>query len=219
METDSTAVTTKGEMSPARHYGRAVALYEMYKEKVAEETKSRWSRKSAQNTLAEEAQTAYTAGDYELALNKFLHFLAVLESDLKSVDREIHASLVSNVGSCLHRLECVDDAKEYYQQALDYFTNCPTGRVTWLFYGDINQRRVEFIKSRLGDIALGAEPDPTKYLDANGKEQHWSKRQIAAAKDPDSTWSAWVSPRSWYRWYYTPLNKQEGGAGDTSVPL
>ena len=55
-----------------------------------------------------------------------------------------------------------------------------------MIYGNPNQRRIDFVKERLVDIAWGRKPDGDKYLDENGNKKpvpeamtHGSESQAA----------------------------------------
>ena len=44
-------------------------------------------------------------------------------------------------------------AQKYYEKALDVFTNkFYTSRITWLIYGDINQKRIDFVQARIDTL-------------------------------------------------------------------
>ena len=46
--------------------------------------------------------------------------------------------------------------------AIEIFeTHCGTSRMTWLMYGDINQRRIDYVKARIGALSLGQNPSPS----------------------------------------------------------
>ena len=63
--------------------------------------------------------------------------------------------------SFLPRCPC---SQKYYTLALELFeAKCATGRLTWLLYGDINQRRVDYVKARVGALSVGQKPDKSKW--------------------------------------------------------
>ena len=63
-------------------------------------------------------------------------------------------------------------------KALEVFEgSCYTSRFTWLFYGDVNQRRIDYIKARVGALSLGQKPEPSKCVST---QILLSSRQVAA---------------------------------------
>jgi len=156
------------------------------------------TRSKAKTQLAEEAQVSYKTQNYDEALTKFCKYLAAVMLD-KSPDGEVEASLLANIGSSLHHLAEDELAKKYYTKALEAFeTKCYTSRMTWLFYGDINQRRIDYVKARIGVLSLGQKPDITKYLDGYGKERQWSAAEM---KGEEFGYTDYINPISWYRYY------------------
>jgi len=197
--------------------GRVESLLAEYADEIATEYKTSRARKSLMSSLSEEAERAYKTMEYEVALRKFVKILATLDCDAK-VDKVTRASAVANIGSALHCLNYYDEAKGYYVQALELFEATPTWTVTWLFYGNINQKRIEYIKARLGDIALEKPVDPTQYLDGHGVERHWSAREIATARLGPVTYLSYVNPYSWWQWYnYKPLVPNESHPATTAA--
>ena len=66
----------------------ATELLEHYKEKVAEEVKTKSQRKRLTNSLTEEGQAAHKTGRYDISFDKFVHLLAVIELDRARRARE-----------------------------------------------------------------------------------------------------------------------------------
>ena len=65
-------------------------------------------------------------GHYEIALDRFCHYLAIVETDPSTtMVSEMRATLTSNVGACLHNLGLVDEAVQYYERALQEFKAMP----------------------------------------------------------------------------------------------
>ena len=56
---------------------------------------------------------------------------------------------LSTTSSCLHNLGEFDAAQAYYEQAVESFRKASSPLVDRIFYGDINRRRIEFVKERL----------------------------------------------------------------------
>jgi len=183
---------------------RVASMLKDFKEEF-QTTEGAKTRSKAKTALPEEAQKAYKTQDYEIALTKFCKYLAAVLLD-KSPDGEVEASLLANIGSCLHHLNDDELAKKYYTQALEAFeSKCYTPRMTWLFYGDINQRRIDYVKARIGVLHKGHKPDITKYLDGYGKERQWSAAEM---KGEEFGYLDYVNPASWYR-YYTEVPSTE----------
>ncbi|KAL1528088.1 hypothetical protein AB1Y20_009454 [Prymnesium parvum] len=162
----------------------------------------------AKSALPEEGQACYKASDYDTAAEKFTKQLAaVLVSS--PIDHETEASLYANIGSCMHMLDELEISKKYYTKAIETFENhCSTSRLTWLLYGDINQRRIDYIKGRIGSLAMGKKPDKSKYLDGYGKEQQWSAYELGP-EGQEFGYMDYVNPLSWYK-YYTAVPSEDG---------
>lgn len=167
------------------------------------------------NETAREAQDAYRDGNFEKALEKFGRYLvAIRRGHSDGYELESEASLLSNLGACLHHLDEFELAQKYYTKALDLFENkCYTGRVAWLFYGDINQKRIDFIKARLDTLSKQQKPDASKYLNSSGNEASWENKDGEEAVD-DSGTLAYVNPFAWYRWYYSAPAAAAPGEGE-----
>ena len=56
------------------------------------------------------------------------------------------------------------------------FETTPTSLLDRIFYGNITQRRIEYVKARLIDVDLNREPDEDKYLDGYGHYRRWDNR-------------------------------------------
>lgn len=122
-------------------------------------------------TLLAQAKTDFHAGKYEEALNTFTHCLAVTEKSRTSQDATVRGAVLHNIASCLHHQGKMEAAQAYYEQAVACFRKTKTPLVDRIFYGDTNQRRVDFVKERLIDISWGKKPDGDKYLDENGRKR------------------------------------------------
>jgi len=126
------------------------------------------------------------------ALNLFTHALAISE---KTGDATSQASIVHNIGFCLHSLGEFEAAKAYYEQALEAVRKIPPslyGSMMGLMYGgttDINVSRVLHIKERLFDVSCGRLPAGGDYLDEHGRKQ---KLAVAEAAPPASP-PAWAT--------------------------
>lgn len=94
--------------------------------------------------------------------------LAIVEKTRTSSDHATRGAIVHNIGSCLHNLGEFEAAQAYYEQAVESFRKASSPLVDRLFYGDINRRRIEFVKERLIDISWGRKPDEDKYLNEFG---------------------------------------------------
>jgi len=165
-----------------------------------ETPEGRKTRSKDKRVLPEEAQRSYKACDYNGALGKFVKYLAALSLD-KKMDPETEASMYANIASCLHHLEDFDLAKKYYVKALELFEgSCSTGTMIWLMYGDVNQRRVDYVKARVGLLSLSQTPDKSKYLDGYGKERQWSHFELGP-EGREFGYLDYPNPLSWYRFY------------------
>lgn len=94
-------------------------------------------------------------GHYEIALDRFCHYLAIVETDPSTtIVSEMRATLTSNVGACLHNLGLVDEAVLYYERALQEFKAMPVSIFSRLspirlVYGDLMQHRCNYIEQKL----------------------------------------------------------------------
>jgi len=184
----------------------AVLIAEAKKYFESDEGKN--SRSKAKSDEPEEAQLCYKRMDYRAALEHFVKYVAAVQLDT-TPDAEVEASVFANLASCLHHLEETELAKKYYTAALELFeSKCATPRLTWLLYGDINQRRVDYIKARLALLSLGQKPTKSSYLDGYGKERQWSGYELGP-EGQEFGYIDYVNPVSWYR-YYTAEAPAEG---------
>lgn len=175
---------------------RVTLMIMRYKEELKLEPLSGRATKNLKAKLMNDAQQAYQKSQFEEAIDHFAQLTALAEGETKR-DEETLASIRANFGSCLHNLHEFEYAKIYYKQGLEMFEALPTSKVTWLFYGDVNAKRINYIKARLTDLAVEKLPDKSKYLDSYGAERQWSKSEMAA--QGASAWE-YVSPTSWYNW-------------------
>ena len=136
--------------------------------------------------LLGEAKVLFHQRKFEEALNTFTHCLAVTEKTRSARDHAVRGAVIHNIASCLHNLGEMEAAKAYYEQAVDAFKKAYTPMLERMIYGNPNQRRIDFVKERLVDIAWGRKPDGDKYLDENGNKKpvpeamtHGSESQAA----------------------------------------
>ena len=157
------------------------------------------TRRRISETLEREASEAYKTGHYEIALDRFCHYLAIVETDPSTtMVSEMRATLTSNVGACLHNLGLVDEAVQYYERALQEFKAMPLSLMTRLspirlIYGNLYDHRSEYIEKKLASIRAGEPPDGSTYQDGYGKTRKWTKQEM----EGKSSW-AWLDPRSWF---------------------
>jgi len=182
------------------------ALIERYKEQVREEVTAGYakelfgtiigfslsgSRRGLMEKYEKEASTAYKTGNFDIALDRFCHYLAIVEVDPSTtVVSEMRATLTSNIGACLHQLGSVSSAQDYYERALTEFKALPFSiwsriNLTWIFYGSLIDKRVSYIEARLETIRKGEMPDPSTYQDGFGKLRKWSQSEM---EGKDSGW-------------------------------
>jgi tetratricopeptide (TPR) repeat protein len=152
-------------------------------------------------------------GHYEVALDRFTHYLALVETDPSTtIVNEMRATLTSNIGACLHHLNDVDGAIEYYERALQEFKAVPFTlysrlSIVWLVYGNVIDKRIEYVEKKLASIRAGEAPDASTYQDGYGKSRKWTKEEMEG-----KSWSVW-RPRTWFG--YGML--QEVGITDAGV--
>lgn len=191
----------------------ARTLVDQYKERVSTEVYGGYARdifstvlgyslpgtrRAVMEKLEGEAQEAYKTGNYEIALDRFAHYLALVETDPSTtMISEMRATLTSNIVACLHHLGDVDGAIEYYERALQEFKAIPFTlfsrlSVIWVVYGNLIDKRVEYVEKKLASIRAGEPPDGSTYQDGYGKSRKWTKEE-----QEGKTWSIW-RPRSWF---------------------
>ena len=136
---------------------------------------------------------------YEVALDRFCHYLALVETDPSTtVVSEMRATLTSNIGACLHHLGDIDGAIEYYERALQEFKAIPFTvfsrlSLIWVVYGNLIDKRIEYVERKLASIRAGEQPDASTYQDGFGKSRKWTKEEM----EGKSNWS-FLNPRSWF---------------------
>jgi len=136
------------------------------------------------NSMIVEARKKFHQRSFEEALHGFQYCLAVAEKTTragKSSKTAEYGALLHNIASCLHCLGDFVSAKQYYERALIAFEGPPPSRFTYLFYGDVDRKRCEFVRERLVDIQYGRKPDLDKYLDGYG-----NRRDVTADLASDS---------------------------------
>ena len=137
--------------------------------------------RTLEQSLLREANSLLRAQHWESALNTFTHALAVCEkahaaglrlesqtleawakakliSEKKQVQGQ--ASILQNIGYCLHCLGELEAAKEYYTQAARALVQARKANafIDWWRYGDETEVKLQTIKSRLDDISEGNRP-------------------------------------------------------------
>ena len=156
------------------------------------------SRRRAIERLENEAQEAYKTGNFEIALDRFCHYLGLVEADPSTtVVSEMRATLTSNIGACLHNLGDVDGAVEYYERAAQEFKAVPNTlynklSLIWLLYGNLVDKRVTYVEQKLASIRAGEAPDPSSYQDGYGKTRKWTREEMEG-----KAFSIY-SPKSWF---------------------
>lgn len=174
---------------------------EEYKSNAAEECKGWGARGRLINRLTDDAQAAHKTGRYETSLDKFVHLLALIETDPSTTKvSETRATITSNIGSALHFLGETELAQEFYERALKEFGDSRTSWMTWLYMGDLNSKRTMYIQARLAMLAAGERPDPSSYQDGFGKSRQWTKEEMEGT---DKSWSIF-QPRTWWYGGYVP---------------
>ena len=157
------------------------------------------SRRAAMEKYEKEASHAYKTGHYEVALDRFCHYFAIVDTDPSiTVVSEMRATLTCNIGACLHQMGHVESAVDYYERAIQEFKAIPFSLLTALnptrlVYGNLITKRVEYVEKKLAAIRAGEAPDPASYQDGFGKVRKWS----AAEMEGKNAWS-WLDPRTWF---------------------
>jgi len=176
-------------------------LVETYKQKCVEEIKTNYQRKTLKNDLTEKAQVAHRTAQYDTSYDLFCHLLAAIETDPYTTNvSEMRATITANVASALHFLGQDDLAKEMYEKSLEEFAKVPVGWLTWLYYGNLVEKRMDYIRARLAAIDNGEKPDGSTYQDGTGKTRYWTKEEMEGS---DKNWS-FLSPYSWFYGGYKP---------------
>ena len=131
--------------------------------------------KGLQDGMVREAEKMIEYKSFDDALNLFTHALAISE---KTGDAATQASIIHNIGFCLHCLGEFEAAKAYYTQALEKVQRLqPSLSDTlrsigslWNGGTDVNSSRILHIKERLFDVERGLLPDGC-FLDEYGRKQ------------------------------------------------
>ena len=138
-------------------------------------------------------------GHYEIALDRFCHYLALVETDPSTtVVSEMRATLTSNIGSCLHQLGNVEAAQDYFEKALQEFKAQPFSLMSrispyYFLFGDLTSKRCQYIEAKLASIRAGEPPDPSQYQDGYGKMRKWTKEEMEGRPG-----FSIFNPRSWF---------------------
>lgn len=147
-----------------------------------------------ESNLLSEAKDLFHREQFEEALGRFTHGLSLVEKTRTAKDLTVRGAILHNIASCLHHLGQYDAAQEYYQQAIQAFTKCKTPLHERLLHGNMNQRRLDFVKSRLIDISWGRKPDNDKYLNEHARKrpvpQPPAGTKLGASLSSDSEWAA-----------------------------
>lgn len=134
-----------------------------------------------ESSLLKEANYLIEARQWEGALNVFTHALAVCEkaheaslcresqtiqtwakSKVISEKQQVQAqaTIVQNIGYCLHCLGELEAAKEYYTQAARLLVKARKANafIDWWRYGEETEAKLQTIRKRLEDISEGNRP-------------------------------------------------------------
>ena len=78
------------------------------------------SRNALMQQYDKEAQHAYMTQAYDVALDRFCHFLALVETDHNTtMISEMRATLTANIGACLYGMDEPAIALTYLERALE----------------------------------------------------------------------------------------------------
>ena len=190
--------------------------------------------------MSDEATAAYRNGDYKAgmpdllgcttfpslsphcqhvrataALQRFARSVGLVDGGKGGIasDPAFRASLICNIGSCLHLLDEAPLSRNYYESAMSTFESITPSRITKLLFGDINAARVAHIRTRLEQLDRGEKPDVSKYLDGNGATRQWTGPAPAMpnTEHPPEQGDtgdvtlyplrSYLSPSAWRAWY------------------
>mmetsp|Transcript_12025 Transcript_12025/g.29785 ORF Transcript_12025/g.29785 Transcript_12025/m.29785 type:complete len:231 (-) Transcript_12025:25-717(-) len=137
------------------------------------------------------ARSLFTLEDYAAAAAAFTHCMALTEERTPAHPSdyfEWRGAIVHNIASCHHHLGRADVALAYYELAARDFERAlrlEAATPAWLAEGEVNRRRLAFVRQRLEDVHCGRTPRKDTYLDSNGYrhsvEVSPSAREQAAA--------------------------------------
>eukprot|EP00966_Prymnesium_polylepis_P252701 5841614-Prymnesium_polylepis.2 len=73
-------------------------------------------------------------------------------------DDALEGTILHNMASCLHYLDELNEAQEWYTRAISSFRVIRTSRMDRLVNGDVNERRIQFASERMHLAAQGKQP-------------------------------------------------------------
>jgi tetratricopeptide (TPR) repeat protein len=163
-------------------------------------------------SVSAHATFCYRVGEHKEALEHFARQLALIEKDKPTfgeLDAD-RASLLFNLGACLHFLGEFELARKYLGAARQFFDSEKHGRLYKLAFGNVNANRVKYIDERVALLEIGEKPDTQKYLDGSGNRCAWKEEpkrpepiMEPKEREPVVTYPAWTyfSAREWRAWY------------------
>lgn len=179
-----------------------------YKEEIAKEDLSSVARAALKTTCNEASLAAYRAGKFEEAIDKFAHYLALVETEREDlIDMETRATLCSNIAVCLHHQSEWELAQTYYDEALKLFGAVVTSSLAWLYYGDVKQKKMDHINGQAALLAEKKLPTSDTYLDANGYRRDFASRD-----------ASYFSATDWYNWFWGIKSEAEAQPAETPAP-
>ena len=121
---------------------------------------------SEQNRILQEARDIFFKCDYEQALQQYVRafWMSILRGD-SGFEKQVESSVIHNIASCLHHLDELNEAQEWYARAIASFRSIKSG---W-FDGDVNERRIRFSEEKMQRAAQGLLPTE-EFLDSNGNK-------------------------------------------------
>jgi len=206
-------------------------LYEKYKANINEEIKTNmakewfgtiigfpWpgSRMAITWRLDREATAAYKEGRYEEALDRFCHWLAVVDTDPSTgACSEMRATLTSNVAACLAALGLLQNAIDFYERSVQEFKGLPFSvirdvNLSRVVYGKLMDKRVQYIEAKLVDLRAGKTPPVDSYQDGYGVTRQWSPEEMEGKPAPFS----WSNPLTWVTYPLSRMSSRYNRMGE-----
>ena len=131
----------------------------------------RWSSsRLAVRAVAQDAKASFFSGDFVQALQLYVKGHAIMSAfGNAGYDEAIEGTILHNIASCLHNLNELSEAQEWYGRAIVAFRAKHPGFLSKLVNGDLNEKRIGFSEERMARAAQGLPPTD-EYLDSSGRK-------------------------------------------------